>query len=247
MNIFVFQKRCDSVTYPMVELLSLDIDSDVEIIETTPDECHFDNIFDSIPAKQTSTNKFKRPSETMTRSYRPEALTHARFHTKSKASMTKAKDVSDTTMSTIELVRQRHKATRKASEKVRALTTIATAPTNLRLIVNGADVSQTTQLTFLTQPRGDETHHVERINDIDSSIVEFDDIDESSIFVDCDLSTSCSSPCPCPQKAEETVKPLTGFEDFEYDDIGMSSIPNTSILKLLCFVVSACRCFHQAT
>jgi hypothetical protein len=54
----------------------------------------------------------------MTRSYRPEALTHARFHTKSKASMTKAKDVSDTTLSTIELARQRHKVTRKASEKV---------------------------------------------------------------------------------------------------------------------------------
>jgi hypothetical protein len=116
--------------------------------------------------------------------------------------MTKAKDVLETTMSTIELVRQRHKAIRKASEKVRALTTITTAPTNLRLIVNGADVSQTTQPTFLTQPRGDETDHFERINDIDSSIVEFDDIDESSIFVDCDLSSSCSSPSPCPQKAE---------------------------------------------
>jgi hypothetical protein len=124
-------------------------------------------------------------------------------------------------------VRQRHKATRKASEKVRALTTIATAPTNLRLIVNGADVSQTTQLTFLTQPRGDETDHVEQINDIDSSTVEFDDIDESSIFVDCDLSSSCSSPSPFPQKSEEPVKPLKGCKDFKYNDIDMSSIPNT--------------------
>jgi 4-hydroxy-3-methylbut-2-enyl diphosphate reductase IspH len=115
--------------------------------------------------------------------------------------MTKAKDTADTTMTILELVRQRHKATRKASEKVRALTVITTAPTNLRLIVNGADVSQTTQLTFLTQPRGDETDHVERINDIDSSIVEFDNIDESSIFVDCDLSSSFPSPSPCPQKA----------------------------------------------
>jgi hypothetical protein len=51
---------CDSVKDPMVELLSLDSDSDVEIIETTPDECHFDNIFYSIPAKQTSMNKFER-------------------------------------------------------------------------------------------------------------------------------------------------------------------------------------------
>jgi hypothetical protein len=51
---------CDSVIDPMVELLSFDSDSDVEIIETTPDECHFDNIFASIPAKQMTTNKFKR-------------------------------------------------------------------------------------------------------------------------------------------------------------------------------------------
>jgi predicted HAD superfamily Cof-like phosphohydrolase len=117
---------------------------------------------------------YHKPSETTTRSYCPEALTHARFHTKSKVNMGKAKDTADKKMISIQLVRQRHKATRKASEKVRALTAVATAPTNLPLIDNGADVSQTTHLTFLTQPRGEETDHVERINDIDSSIVEFD-------------------------------------------------------------------------
>jgi hypothetical protein len=50
-------------------------------------------------------------------------------------------------------------------------------------------------------------------------------IDESSIFVHCDLSSSC--PSPCPHKAEEHVKPITGFGDFKYHDICMSSIPVT--------------------
>jgi hypothetical protein len=60
---------CDSVTDPMVDLLSFDSDSDVDIIETTPVERHFNNIFDSIPAKQTTTKKIKRYNETQCSSH----------------------------------------------------------------------------------------------------------------------------------------------------------------------------------